>query len=311
MKRSRVLFFWKPTAHDGLKSMRPRRAAVSRIRKSFALKFGSIVVLLIGCAMLAAAVRAHNRGTLNGVISTKPSTVTAIPQDNNRASRSDLGRRLSVQPEADRFRRKLGQRFVAAGKERATIAGTLSIGAQQFQVSLVRTQTDDGEAVAIALNGGAASLSWNGSEGAKSGASLASGLERQLTERLVLDSPDQFIQAQLRMTSYYTVARNVLPPGVGDADDYNGPSWDVVRVTEPKDASNGQPLSPVRHYFLNSSTGLLEKVVSDEPGQTIVAELSGWTNQGGELLPTHIVWTRDKQVVMEFTISGFLTGPKA
>jgi hypothetical protein len=288
-----------------------RHSVLTKIGDSSTLKLASSVVLLLGCTVLAAAVRAYNHGTLNGGLSTKPLTVAAIPQGNGTVSRSNLGRRLSLQPEADRSRRRLGQRFIAPGHERAAITGTLTVGAQQFQVRIVRTQSDDGEAVEIALNNGAASLTWNAGEGAKSGASLASGTERQLTERLALDSPDQFIQAQLRMASYYTIARNVLPAGAGDADDYNGPMWDVVRVTEPKGEDAGQPLSLVRHYFLNSSTGLLEKVVSDEPGQTIVAELLGWTNQGGELLPTHIVWTRDKQVVMELTVGGFLTGPKA
>lgn len=287
-----------------------RTWGVRNLRGSGALRSLSIVALLMGAALLAAAGHVYSYRTAKPGSVTGTSPVLPLAQSIGNP-RGSLYRKLSLQPEADRFRRKLGHRFLAPGHERATIAGTLTIGTQQYQVRLARTQSDDGEAVEIALNGGAASLTWNASEGAKSGASLASGAERQLIERLALDSPDQFIQAQLRMASYYTIARNVLPAGAGDADDYSGPAWDVVRITEPKDASNGQPLSPVRHYFLNSSTGLLEKVVSNEPGQTIVAELSGWTNQGGELLPTHIVWSRDKQVVMELTVTGFLTGPRA
>jgi hypothetical protein len=140
---------------------------------------------------------------------------------------------------------------------------------------------------------------------------LANGVERSLIERVTLDSPDQFIQAQLRMASYYTIARNVMPPEANGGDEYNGPVWDVVRITEPKGEGGGRPLGPIRHYFLNSSTGLPEKVVSDEQGQTIVAELSGWINQGGELLPTRIVWSRDKQIIMELTVKGFFAGPGA
>lgn len=270
----------------------------------------SLVVVLVTCSVaLGIAVRAYTRTAIHPTSISK-STPLPAPQA-GKAQPSRLQAKLALQPEADRFRRRLGERFTKPGRESATLVGTLSVGAQQYQVRIVRTQKDDGEALEVALGGGPASLTWNANEGAKSGASLANGVERPLIERLALDSPDQFIQAQLRMASYYTIARNVMPAEAHGGDDYTGPVWDVVRVIEPKGEGGGLPLSPVRHYFLNSSTGLLEKVVSDEQGQTIVAELSGWTNQGGELLPTHIVWRRDNQVIMELTVNGFLTGPRA
>ena len=285
----------------------------TRLKKAYvspAARFGLIVAVFIGSALLTAAVRAHYNGRVNsGAVATALATIPLVQSGS--VSGNSLQTRLALQPEADRFRRTLGQRFLTPGHELATISGTLNAGAQQYQVRIVRTQSANGEGVEIALNGGPASLTWNATEGAKSGAAPSSGAERQLIERLALDSPDQFIQAQLRMASYYTIARNVMPAEAHGSDDYNGAVWDVVRVTEPKGASSGQPLSPVRHYFLNSSTGLLEKVVSEEQGQAIVAELSGWTNQAGELLPTHIVWSRNNQVVMEFTVSGFLTGSTA
>jgi hypothetical protein len=169
--------------------------------------------------------------------------------------RKHLSGRLALQPEADKLRRRLGQRFLEPGRERATIMGSLTTGGRQYPVFIIRTQNDDGENVQIGLNGGAASLTWSAVEGAKSGASPANGTERLLIERLALDSPDQFILSQLRGASYYTVARNVQPESAGDPDDYIGPVWDLVRVREPEGDSQNRSQSSWRLYYVNASTG--------------------------------------------------------
>lgn len=267
-----------------------------------------IFAVLMGSVLLAAAVRAYNHSTPEMVTGTKPSSVFSSPQIPTTMSAASQGR-LQLQPEADRFRRRLGQRFVASGREKALMIGVLTIGSNAQPVSIIRTQGDDGENLQIALGGGAPSLSWNVKEGAKSGAGPASTAERQLLERVALDSPDQFILAQLRGASYYTIARNVMPAEAQGSEDYNGPVWDVVRVTEGQDKGVNLLLSATRHYFINSSTGLLEKVVSEEQGEAIVAELSGWLNQGGEIVPARIVWKRSGQVLMQLTVTNWSTGP--
>lgn len=167
-----------------------------------------VVAVLMGSVLLVAAVHAYNHSTLNGVNFTKPSTALPLRQTTARQG-GKLQSRLSFQPAADKLRRRLGQRFTMPGPERQTLVGTLTFGAQQLPVRIVRTQNDDGEQVEIEQGPGGASLTWSATDGAKSGASLANGIERQLIERLALDSADQFILAQLRGDSYYTVARNV------------------------------------------------------------------------------------------------------
>jgi hypothetical protein len=207
------------------------------------------------------------------------------------------------------MRRRLGQRFLVPGREVSVIVGTLSIGADRQSISITRTQDDDGEQVQISIGGRPTALTWDQSTGASLDGKSASGGDRALIERLALDSVDQFIMAQLRGASYYTVARDVQPASAQAPDAYEGPVWDVVRVTEPQN-TRVKPLSLSRHYFINSETGQLERVVSDEQGQTVVAELSGWTAQAGERVPTRIVWSRDKQVVMEFDLSSFASSAR-
>jgi hypothetical protein len=153
-------------------------------------------------------------------------------------------------------------------------------------------------------------LSWSGKQGAQSGSQAAAGSDRSLLERLAMDSPEQFILAQLRGDSYYTVARNVRPESAGQSEDYTGPVWDLVRVGESDGQTNG-PQSRSRLYYINSGTGLIEKVLSQEAGAVVTAELSQWTNLGGEFVPGHIRWLRKDQVIMEFALSDASFGPRS
>jgi len=203
----------------------------------------------------------------------------------------------------------LGRRFLAPGREVSVLVGALTLGSERYTAQITRRQDDDDERVMIALNGGPAGA-WSGLNGALSGGAAATDSLRSLVERLALDSPDQFILAQLRGSAYYTVARMVRPSEAGDSDTYTGPLWNVVRVSEPPALTQNKPRSLWRLYYINTATGLIDKVISQEQGQTIVAEMSGWVPQNGEQIPTRISWTVNKQVVMEFSLTNVSLGPR-
>jgi hypothetical protein len=169
----------------------------------------------------------------------------------------------------------------------------------------MRKQTDDGEQVEIALPGSRGSLTWDAAQGALASGERA-GSDRDLIERLVLDSPDQFVLAQLRGASYYTVARNVRPAEAGD--DYTGPLWNIVRVNDPARDEQKKAHSQWRLYYINTSTGLIDKIVSEIEGEEIEAALSGWTEVGGEKVPGEIVWTNQSQTIMQFRLANFSHG---
>jgi hypothetical protein len=124
----------------------------------------------------------------------------------------------------------------------------------------------------------------------------------------VLDSPDQFVLAQARGASYYTVARNVMPASANGADDYTGPIWDVIRIGEPS-AGTAHPVSRWRIFHINSETGLLDRSISDEQGATVTAEFSGWVDHLGEKVPTHITWSQKGQMLMDLTLNSITHGP--
>jgi hypothetical protein len=185
--------------------------------------------------------------------------------------------------------------------------GTLITGTTRQDINLVRNQTFSGENVGIGVAG--AALTWSDEEGpGVSGSNVNEG-QRMLIERLVFDSPDQFVLAQLRGASYYTVARNVRAD-VGGDDNYNGPLWDAVRVDEPDTEATRRPLSNSRLYYINVETGLIDKIVSEIRGEKIEANVLQWVVQAGQKVPSHIVWKRDNETVQEFRLTSFAVQPQ-
>jgi hypothetical protein len=182
-------------------------------------------------------------------------TDAASSRQSGRAEQRARSRNLSLQPEAFNLSRRLGKRFSHSKREQSILVGTLIVGAERQAVRVIRRQTDDGEQVEIAVAGSSVPLSWDASQGAMQSGERA-GNERDLTERLALDSPDQFVLAQLRGASYQTVGRNVRPEGAGD--DYSGPLWNIVRVNDPQRDEQKRALSPWRLYYINGSVAKID-----------------------------------------------------
>lgn len=218
-------------------------------------------------------------------------------------------RNLSLQPEAFKLSRLLGKRFVPSREISATMVGTLATGSTGRAVNVTRQQTPTGEDVSVGIAGEAGTLAWNEVDGARAIGAELDDAKQTLIERIALDHPDQFVLAQLRGASYYTVAHNVRAD-VGGAENYRGPLWDIVRVTEPPTQSERRPITNSRLYYINVRTGLIDKVVSDVRGETIEANILEWSDQGGEKFPSHVVWKRGNETVQEFLLSSVSTQPQ-
>jgi len=212
-----------------------------------------------------------------------------------------------MQPEAVRVARRLGKRFNPSSRTAFVLTGTLTIDGSWQPVNITRSRSNKGESVDLLVASRA--LTWRAEEGARAASSTLTDMERQLVERLVYDSSDYFVLAQLRGASYYTVARNVRPDYA--PDNYDGPLWTVVRVEEPpSDEPNTQLVSRWRLFYLNSITGLIDKVVSEEQGQPIEASFSDWTEQSGENFPATITWTNHGKPVMALNLTNLSTAAR-
>ena len=210
------------------------------------------------------------------------------------------GRNLFLQPEALRVSRRLGKRFDRSSRAMMTSVGTLTLGGTQQPLTLIRRQTESGEDVELVLGG--RGLTWTTNDGTRAGSSVVTDTERLLVERLLLDSPDQFVLAQLRGASYFTVAQNVRPSEANDG--YNGALWNLVRVDEPQTAESLRPLSTWRIYYINIATGLPDRIEYQLNGREMRAEFLAWNEAQGERTPSHIRWSSGGQPVMEYQVTN-------
>jgi hypothetical protein len=209
-------------------------------------------------------------------------------------------RNLFLQPEALRVARQLGKRFSATSKETSVVAGNLTISGAEQPLTITRRQTETGEQVDLLI--GTRTVTWKDQEGTKAGDGVVGDTERLLLERLTLDSPDQFVLAQLRGASYFTIARNVRPTDANDG--YAGPLWDLVRVAEPPQKEEVRPLSPWRIYYLNVQTSLPDRVEYELNGRPITVEFLQWTKEGEEKSASHVKWSSSGQTLMEFRVTS-------
>ncbi|MBS1792147.1 MAG: hypothetical protein JST85_30855 [Acidobacteria bacterium] len=273
-------------------------------RQLFRFLFISLSALLV-VTLAALSVRAWQMKTTRAAKQAGNSSFpVAAPFRSALPGRSYLNGKLALQPEADKQRRRLGQRFLFPGREISMLNGTLLTGDERYAVQIVRIQDDDDERLTIALSGQQEAITWSGLGGAKSNNNPANGNLRTIIERLALDSPDQFILAQLRGSAYFTVARAVRPAEAGDSNHYDGMVWDLVRISEPTANGQNKPQSMWRLFYINTSTGLIDRIVSQEQGATVTAELSNWVNQSGEIVPTRIIWKSNSQPLMDLSIAN-------
>jgi hypothetical protein len=114
----------------------------------------------------------------------------------------------------------------------------------------------------------------------------------------------------MRGASYFTIGRNVRPAEAGDSESYAGPTWDLIRITEAQPSSTNQTDSLWRLFYINTSTGLIDRIVHQEQEQMISVELSQWIDRAGELEPTLIRWALGQQVVMELSFTDITYGPR-
>ena len=237
------------------------------------------------------------------ILVSRASTESATPNNGTQSRPPNRFRNLVLQPEAAALNRRIGNRF-KSNNARSVLSGQLSVRNDRQLVTIVRSQTDSGENVELVLNG--RKFTWSDIEGIKATSDSPTESERLLVERLIFDSPDQFVLAQLRGASYQTIVRNLRPTDAGD--DYSGPLWTMVRVNDPQTDGSVAPTSPWRLYYINSNSGLIDRVVSDLGGENVEASIVQWTEHNGEKVPSHIRWTMNGQTLMEYQLTSFSQG---
>ncbi len=264
-------------------------------RPSISIGLMTSVLLVVVVGGLAALAAHGNRHDIQPPQSQQHESLTNGP-----ARATSRFRNLSLQPEAAKLSKRLGQRFIGSDSDASVTIGEITTGETRIPARVLRKQDERGESVEISVN--ARSLVWNALHGAKSDGPLTE-FDRSLIERLVFDSADAFVLGQLRGASYQVIGKNVRAD-LGGADNYSGPLWTVVRVSYTG-ADGAKPENVTRVFYIDSRTGLIDKVISEVGGEEIEAILGGWSTQDGESFPSLVRWSIGGRQVMEFKVINF------
>jgi hypothetical protein len=235
----------------------------------------------------------------------KSSDTQDLPQSDATTASADgpKSNSLALQPEAVKLSRRIRAKGFDPQKPRTVVVdGVLTTATDRRNVQIVRTQTLSGEQVDITLTGTTVPLSWDATSGARTSSGTISTADRALLERFTFDGADQFILAQLRGASYSVIARNVRPDDA--PENYSGPLWDIVRIDDPEQDAQKQLLSRWRLYYLNTTTGLIDKISYDSQGDRVEAKLSEWTERNGEKFPASITWTSHEKPLATFNVTN-------
>ena len=263
------------------------------IRTSFVIS-AIFVLILVTVAVFAVRENAASNSGLG------PPLQAANSAASRRPTSASNPRNLALQPEAAKLSRRLGQRFIGGDSGVSVLIGEVITREKRVPVRVVRTQDKRGESVEITTDGKV--LAWNPSNGHNANAAITK-FDREVIERIIFDSADAFVLAQLQGASYQVIGKNVRAD-IDGADGYDGPLWTVVRLSYPR--ANDESANPVRVYYINSRTGLIDKVITEVDGEEIEATLDGWISEGGETFPSVIRWTTAGQQSMEFKVINFV-----
>jgi hypothetical protein len=209
----------------------------------------------------------------------------------------------------------LGDRFEVPGKERVTLSArfTRYRGSAKTtgQATIIRElpnklRFSEHTAAGAREMGFDGNTFWtSGSNGAPQGADL------QLLEFLVWDSIEFFIAGQANGAATRVLGDRFRLDD-GRAPGYAGPFYDVLKVDENFTSSTGISRRPTI-YYLNSETGLPERVVYDHPSKEktrVIIEFTNWLTVGDQKLPGKATRRENGMTTEEIIITHALFGPK-
>lgn len=209
----------------------------------------------------------------------------------------------------------LGDRFEVPGKERVTLSANFTHyrGAAKAtgQATIIRelpTKLRFTEHTAT----GARAMGFDGNTFWAWGSSdTPQGGDLQLLEFLVWDSVEFFITGQANGAATRVLGDRFRLDD-GRNLEYTGPFYDALKVDEDFTSSTGNLRRPTI-YYLNSRTGLPERMVYDHPSREktrVIIELTNWLTIGDQKLPGKVTRKENGAMTEEVTTTHALFGPK-
>ena len=242
---------------------------------------------------------------------------TNRPQANSRnlagqptSKRIEYVRRRALQPRLLESLNTLGDRLEKPGKERLTLAGTLTRIDEGEPTAVVAT-LEFPDRLRLTMQRGAQSRVITFNEGQVRGIDgTLDGRERDLVETLLYDTVEHFFSAQGEGAATRFLGSHFRADD-GTQANYTGPFYDIYQTTE--DLGFGETLrQQTKVYCFNSETQLLERVAYQVESSKIPVEIlmSSWSQIQDQRVPMRIVRKAQGQTVLTFVVNSVSLGPK-
>ena len=129
----------------------------------------------------------------------------------------------------------------------------------------------------------------------------------RLIESIVRDSVEHFIAGQARGDATFHLG-DMFRADDGSNQNYDGPFHDILRVDDafetPEGTKNRSTL-----FYLNSRTGLLEKIVYEREEGKIEVEFGEWIAIANQKTPGRIIWKENGSVTNQLVITQVAFSP--
>lgn len=250
------------------------------------------LALAIACLVLTALTFVAS-GKLRGL-----RTRDAKNTDQTTVKRSAYVRRSNLSPKLVSHLNALGDRLEKPGRERLYLTGTLS-RANDSQIQEVVAVFEFPERLRLIMQKGSQTrvITFDGKH------ANADPVDEDLIETLVYGSAEHFFDTQMQgMATRLLGSRFLLHRG--STADYNGPYYDVYKVTDQVKTSAER--EQLRLYYFNSDTLLLERVAYEitRNGSTVKVEerLGDWTREQGQQVARRIERFENGESVFVLTV---------
>ncbi len=203
--------------------------------------------------------------------------------------------------------RAMGYRLQRPGKERLTLAGTLTLDGQTSAFTLV-SEFPGRFRLALTGIGGVRVLVFDKRD---AGRPAAEGRDADLLETLVFDAPEHFLDGQARGLAARLIGTR-LRDGEGEPEGA-GAFHDIYQVADTVGLGRA-PRRRSKLYLVNSNTQLLDRVRYEggsEAEQVRVEIAFEWQQVEGQRVPRRVTRMEDGRTVMTLDVSSATVGPRA
>jgi hypothetical protein len=263
--------------------------------------------LAVSTALVAAAAKSGSAGRRAA------QQETPAPQDDQPRAASPDGRRAAyiqpggLMPPLRGALRVMGDRLQRPGKERLTLAGTLTLDGEATEFALVSEFPGKLRLVLAGGGRGRHVLVFDERDGDRG---AAEGRDADLLETLAFDTAEHFFEGQSRGLGTRLLGtrfRDDGGPGGGES------FYDIYQVGESVGVGRAPRLRS-KLYLVNSDTQLLERVRYEDGGgaeATRVEVAFEWQQIDGQRVPRRVTRTVDGKTILTLDVRTASVGPRA